>query len=456
MKTNLHSLAAIVVALMTCSATIGGAAELRIAHFAVDVTPPVGTPLCLGLAPRTTGVDDLLTARGVIFLPAGQAPVALVAVDWVGIANGSHERWRAAVAKACGTTPERVAVQTLHQHDAPGCDLGAEERAAEAGINGELLDHQFSLSTIESVAKAAEQALASPQPVTHLGYGRGDVERVASNRRILGSDGKVAEQRMSSAAERLRELPEGTIDPNARVVSFWNDDQPLLALTYYATHPQSYYRTGKASADFVGMARSAREAALPGVFHIHFNGASGNVAAGKYNDGTPPRRAELAERLAAGHERAWSNIQKTSLRDLEFDWKSIEVQLPLAAWLQRDELDQLLADKSSPLIDRLQAARGLSYLGRSETGRPIVLSRLRIGPVDLLHLPGEPFVEYQLVTQKLAPARFVCVAAYGDYGPGYIGLHRSYAEGGYETGRASRTAPQVETTLMGAIEELCR
>ncbi|WP_428305057.1 hypothetical protein [Lacipirellula sp.] len=456
MKTKLHSLAAIVVALMTCLAASGGAAELRIAQFAVDVTPPVGTPLCLGLVPRATGVDDRLTARGVIFLPEGQTPVALVAVDWVGIANGSHERWRTAIAKACGTTPDRVAVQTLHQHDAPGCDLGAEEHAASAGLEGELLDRDFSLNAIEGVAKAAEQAIAIARPATHFGYGQGPVERVASNRRILGPDGKVAEQRMSSAGERLRELPEGTIDPNTRVVSFWNDDKPLLALTYYATHPQSYYRTGKASADFVGMARSAREAALPDVFHIHFNGASGNVAGGKYNDGTPPRRTELAERLAAGHKRAWNNIQKTPLRDLEFDWKSLEVQLPLAAWLQRDELEQLLADKSAPLIDRLQAARGLSYLDRSEAGRPIVLSRLRIGPVDLLHLPGEPFVEYQLAAQKLAPTRFVCVAAYGDYGPGYIGLHRSYAEGGYETGRASRTAPQVETTLMSAIEELTR
>ena len=452
---KLRSLVA-VIALTASLARPCAATELRIADFAVDVTPPLQTPLCLGLVPRATGVDDRLTARGVIFLPKGQAPVVLVAVDWVGIANESHERWRTAVAQACGTTPERVAVQTLHQHDAPGCDLGAEEHAAAVGAGGELLDRGFSLRAIERVAQAAEQAIATAAPVTHLAYGRGPVERVASNRRILGPDGNVAEQRMSSSGDRLRALPEGTIDPNARVVSFWNDDEPLLALTYYATHPQSYYRTGKASADFVGMARSAREAALPGVFHIHFNGASGNVAAGKYNDGTPPRRAELAKRLAAGHERAWNNAKRLPLGDLEFDWKSLEVQLPLAAWLQRDELEQLLADKSAPLIDRLQAARGLSYLDRSEAGKPIVLSRLRIGPVDLLHLPGEPFVEYQLAAQKLAPARFVCVAAYGDYGPGYIGLHRSYAEGGYETGRASRTAPQVEAMLAGAIEELCR
>ena len=38
-----------------------------------------------------------------------------------------------------------------------------------------------------------------------------------------------------------------------------------------------------------------------------------------------------------------------------------------------------------------------------------------------MHLPGELFVEYQLAAQAIGPERFVCVAAYGDYGPGYIG-----------------------------------
>jgi hypothetical protein len=73
----------------------------------------------------------------------------------------------------------------------------------------------------------------------------------------------------------------------------------------------------------------------------------------------------------------------------------------------------------------------------------------------LLHLPGELFVEYQLAAQHLRPDSAVCVAAYGDYGPGYIGLHDSYAQGGYETSdRASRVAPSVEGVLMGGIQEL--
>lgn len=432
------------------------AMELRVGTFVVDATPPVGSPLCLGLVPQTTGVNDPLSARGVVLIAADQPPVALVAVDWVGIGNASHEQWRTAIATACNTTPDRVAVQTLHQHDAPGCDLGAETIAAAAGLEGELLNRDFSEQMIPRVAQAAAEAMEQAQRVTHIGRGVGVVERVASNRRILGDDGKVAQQRMSSAGDRtLRDLPEGTIDPLARVVSFWNEEQPVVVLSYYATHPQSYYRTGKVSADFVGLARNACEAALPGVPHLHFNGASGNVAAGKYNDGSPNRRGELAERLAAGLKAAWEATQKAPLANASFDWKRIAVDLPLADWLQRDELEVVVRDANAPPIDRLQAARALAFLDHREAGKPIVLSRLRIGDVDLLHLPGEPFVEYQLAAQRLRPERFVCVAGYGDYGPGYIGLGRSYAEGGYETGRPSRVSPRVETVLMRAIEELC-
>jgi hypothetical protein len=49
------------------------------------------------------------------------------------------------------------------------------------------------------------------------------------------------------------------------------------------------------------------------------------------------------------------------------------------------------------------------------------------------------------------------MAAYGDYGPGYIGTAEAYPQGGYETSpHASLVAPEVEAVLMGAIKRLLR
>ena len=137
--------------------------------------------------------------------------------------------------------------------------------------------------TAEAVGVAARDA----RPVTHLGLGQAEVEHVASNRRILGPDGKVKHVRWTACKDpAVRAMPVGTIDPVLKLISLWDGEKPLVALTYYATHPQSYYRTGLANPDFPGIARDLRQADT-GVPHVHFDGAGGNVGAGKWNDGRP-------------------------------------------------------------------------------------------------------------------------------------------------------------------------
>lgn len=101
----------------------------------------------------------------------------------------------------------------------------------------------------------------------------------------------------------VRAEPVGTIDPLVNVVSFWNSDVPIAVLSYYAVHPQSYYRMGIPSPDFPGIARFIRQQAVPSAVHVHFNGAGGNLGAGKYNDGSYENRMELAIRLADGMKR---------------------------------------------------------------------------------------------------------------------------------------------------------
>ena len=114
-------------------------------------------------------------------------------------------------------------------------------------------------------------------------------------------------------------------------------------------------------------------------------------------------------------------------------------------------------DASKPMRERSEAASELVWLRRCRAGDTIDVACLRLGKARVLHLPGELFVEYQLAAQELRPDLFVAMAAYGDYGPGYIGTEVSYGQGGYETGpRASLVAPSVERVLMDAIKKLLR
>ncbi len=430
-------------------------ATLKVATFQADVTHPLGSPLCIGLVKPAMEIVTPLTARGIVLLGADE-PIVLCAFDWALIANESHDRFCEALAEAVGTSPERVTVHTLHQHDAPGSDFATERLLAEHGLEGRYSNPDFDAVVMQRVAAAAKAALETAQPVTHIGLGSGQVEKVASNRHILGSDGRVILQRQSSGGRNpaAREAPEGTIDPLVKLIAFYNHDQPCAVLTYYATHPQSYYGQGSVNWDFVGIAREIREQALPGVPHIHFDGAGGNVAAGKYNDGSKEMRTVLAQRLADGMKLAWQSQEKQPVTARDVGWQVEPVALPIRDTLVENELLARLGDPNGKETDRMRAARELTSLRRTADGHRTLTSCLSLGTARILHMPGELFVEYQLAAQKMRPDLFVAMAAYGDLGPGYIGTSIAYTQGGYETGTPSRVAPEVEQVLTAAMQTL--
>ncbi|MEC7680974.1 MAG: hypothetical protein VX694_16995 [Planctomycetota bacterium] len=277
---------------------------------------------------------------------------------------------------------------------------------------------------------------------------------MASNRRLLDELGNVRATRYTTCRDpALRAEPDGVIDPQLTSLSFWNEEQTVAVLTYYACHPQSYYRTGVPSPDFPGIARFMRGQDLPDVLHVHFNGAGGNIGAGKYNDGNKENRLVLAERVASGMKRAFDSTEKKQITANEIRWSVAPVALPVANHLKEKELREKLPNWT--INDYWGSADDLAWLMRCRSGHKIDLSCLHIGDTSILHLPGELFVEYQLAAKAMRPDRIVAMAAYGDYGPGYIGTEIAYTQGGYETSqRASKVAPESERVLIEGIKKL--
>ncbi len=429
------------------------AGELRLSTFTADVTPPEGSPLCFSYVKPAETVEEPLTARGVVIF-GGSAPVVLCVADFVVIANASHDAWREALAEAAGTTPDRVAMHVIHNHDSPGYDLSAAVELDARGMPDVTASRAAHDRAIAATAAAVREAVASPTPVTGIGLGTGRVERFASNRRIIGDDGRLAMARMSASRDpEVRAQPEGTIDPDLDLVAFWNGETPLAVLTFYASHPQSYYGRGGVTPDTVGLARNRRTRET-GALHIHFDGAGGNVAAGKYNDGSPEARAALTERVHAGMVAAWESQEKRGLEAADLEWTVLPTALP---WHGNATEEELLAELSRPgtsVKDRIRAARDVVYYRRWREGGRIDLNCLRLGGARVLFFPGELFVEYQLAAKAMRPDDFVAVAAYGDGGPGYIGTAVAYEQGGYEVSRVSRTAPGVEAVLAEATRRL--
>src|SRR5262245_47924064 len=150
------------------AASAAAPTQLSLARFDIDATPPVGS--LMAYDPVTNKWDLGLRARGIVLLGAGD-PIVLCAIDWIGIANESHDAFQAALAAAAGTAPARVAVHTLHQHDAPECDFSAEKILQEAGIGLRQYEGSFQRQLLADLTAAVQKSLAGAKPVTHLGLG---------------------------------------------------------------------------------------------------------------------------------------------------------------------------------------------------------------------------------------------------------------------------------------------
>lgn len=387
---------------------------LQVSTFDVDITPPAGYKMPYGVVVNTW--DMGLRAKGIVLSGAGK-PIVLVSLDWLGIANDCYDDFKRSLARAAGTVPERVAVHVIHQHDAP--------------YPHDYLNDSFALSVIHRLETAVANSLEKPIPVTHIGLGEAEVYKVASNRRILGKDGKVNGMRWTACKDSaLRAEPEGLIDPVLSAVSFWNEDKPVAVFYLYATHPQSYYATGMPNPDYPGIARFNRQLAVPDALHVYFNGAGSNVGAGKYNDGSHENRGILAERVADGMKRAWEHTKKTSLTASDIKWIVEPVALPLDSTKTDYELWQ-----------------------RYKSGEKVDIQCLAFKTARILFLPGELFVEYQLAAKKMRPDLYVAMAAYGDLGFGYIPTAKAFPQEGYEV-EVAKVTPEAEIVLLNAISKL--
>jgi hypothetical protein len=137
-------------------------------------------------------------------------------------------------------------------------------------------------------------------------------------------------------------------------------------------------------------------------------------------------------------------------------WKTAPFVFPPREDLDLGRLSERMSAPGRSVTERNHLAMTCAWLTRLASGRPILLSRMDLGPgTSILHLPAETFVEYQLEAQRVDPKRFLATAAYGDGGPWYIPLERSFREGGYEP-TAAHVSPRTEAPYRKAIADLLR
>ena len=428
-----------------------GTTAYRMATFQADVTVPLGHGM-MGGAWLSKSIADPLEAHGIVLL-GPEAPIVFVALDWCEIRNDALTRWQEELARAAGTSRERVMVVAIHQHDAPIADLTAERLLRERGLAGTICDPDFHESAVQRVAEALRISLSAAQPVTHVGTGRARVDRVASNRRYTLPDGTIRFDRTSASRHpEAAAGEEGIIDPWMQTLSFWNGKHAVAALSTFAVHPMSYYGQGEVSADFPGLARRRRQAETPGTHQIYFSGCSGNITAGKFNTGARENRAVLADRLHAGMTAAWNATQRQPLEQAAYRVAQVRLEPRESPGFTPGDLESKLVRGTAPFQQCL-AALGLSWRRRTDAGHRIELPCINFGTARWLVLPGESYVEFQLAAQRLRPDHPVVVAGYGEGATGYIPTDQHIREADPNLGDWCWVAPGSEARLLAGIAD---
>src|SRR5262249_50425406 len=156
-------------------------------------------------------------------------------------------------------------------------------------------------------------------------------------------DGKVLAMRGSSCKDpKLIDLPEGLIDPWLKTVAFYDKDVKITSCHYYATHPMSYYGDGRVSSDFAGLARKQRQKDEPEWLHVYFTGCAGNIAAGKYNDGSKEIRPVLSQRVYDGIVASEKMLRPEPIDQVR--WQTQQILPPPRATLSVEKLEAQIGD----------------------------------------------------------------------------------------------------------------
>lgn len=440
--------------------------------FRLDVTIPLGHACMGGGISPAKSVAQPLEVRGFVLAVPPEKPFVVANFDWCEIRGSAYDDWRAALAEVAQTEPQRVMISSTHVHDAPVMDPEAEFllRAAEQSGAWKNLPApapqapiqfasvcwpDFNRLCIQRAKTTLAEALKKPRTITHFGLGRAKVERISANRRFILPNGGLSHARGSRSAGNAdaAAADEGDIDPWLRTLSFWDGETPVCALHSYAVHPMSRYGSGVVGIDFVGLARDKFQAGHPEVFTLYASGASGNVTAGKYNDGSDASRAVLIERLHAAMAESWEKTERHELKAAAF--RNAKIPLGARNTLAHTEAGlrhRLLTDPVP--FGRAESAMGLAWYERVKSGHQIDLPCVDLGPAQLLLLPAEAYVEFQLYAQSLRPESFVMCLGYGECGPGYIPIERAWKENDSNLRDWTWVGPGSEEPMKGAVREV--
>jgi hypothetical protein len=421
------------------------APDLLAGYGQADLAAPLGGSMPGYFVDRkATSFLDPLMAKAV-YLERGQTQGALVVLDLVGLGAPEVRACRQAVERACGIDPAHVWVHATHTHTGTMTPRSFTSDAQE--IHAEIYVGEVNNDWVAELPGRVAQAVRKAQSAAKAGpvqLAQTRVEKIAFYRRFRMKDGKVVTNAGRGNPDIVK--PAGTPDPTLTVLRF-PESRTLVAI--FGVHPDVIGGT-LYSADYPAYLTSTVKERLGNNWNVLFmNAACGNINhIDIYN---PSQKKGIAESMRIGG--VLGNATVAALKDalpLSVDALGFESRV-VPSPLRKVPADDL---REAERILKEEPAKARSFnglfapaaviLGRTkDREQPAEIAAMRLGPVGLVGMPGEIFVELAREVQHESPFDPTRVIGLTNGALGYIPTAAAYEEGGYESGyRSARFEPQ--------------
>lgn len=440
----------------------------------VEITPESSVPM-FGAAVTekwSSGTHDPLYARAVV-VSQNETTLGIVSLDSARCTGALYESIREVIVDE-GPLDELM-ISASHTHYGPYLHDAVDEETGffpqEYGFTADNAAATFD-SFKTSVISILEDATQSQTPAT-LRMGRAQNNEVSINRR---SDGGVfGHVDYPPTVEDSRDF-KADVDPELIALYIQTETDDVI-LYNYPLHP-NVFGGSEFSADFPGVVAEEVAEGRDGPQVMYLNGAAGDVIhryAGDRDHPFPSSEDYLrwaGELLAETVDEAIANALDDDPFEPTLHIQSLRYELPYRGFdsnilrnlidnhlekLNRDiertkphtENPVMTADPESPVRKRYHLNR-LKTLDEwpEEPAEPIVTA-VTFGDLQLLTVPGEPFVQHGLDLKERATTPLMVAGYTNDY-LGYFPTREAYRYGGYEV-ETARVSPG---TISGLRQQL--
>ena len=408
----------------------------------VDITPALGTRKIGWLMEIISDrVLDPLHARAAVFR-AEKEDAAFIQLDTLSIRWTQVQEIRQRIQDSYGFPGGRVMVAATHNHAGP----------AVAHCGDSKRDDAYIESLVDKCVGVFGSALGKLQDA-ELGFSHVFEFNVAHNRRVVMRGGTVRTHGSFADPDAL--YLEGPIDPEVAVLAARRKGGKLAGcIVNFSCHPTHHGATTDLSAGYPGvLAREMRSKGCP--ITLFLNGASGNTHTTDPVTQQDVPMEEAGRRLAEDALRAIGQMKFTRAMEVGGSQTTVHLhyreatpeQVAGTARGAQRFIDPAIYDRSMPsLLQRIELRRS----------QPAEVQALFVGPLAVVGVPAEYFVEHGLRIKEKTYPRHTLVAGQANGMVGYVPTRQAFEHGGYETTFApsSRMAPDAGDVLADAAIDL--